>query len=223
MIVIVPDVLDAANLARLREIIATASFVDGKLTAGARARRVKNNEMVDAGTPAAEEARRLVMAGLNNSKLFNRVAFPRRAQPPMINRYNPQMAYGAHVDNALMGKNPALRSDISLTVFISDPGDYDGGELTIEGDFGQHRIKRPAGQAVIYPSSSLHRVAPVTRGTRIVAVSWIESYVREPAKRQILFDLERVRAKLNEMALDSIEADLAFKVYSNLMRMWAET
>jgi len=133
------------------------------------------------------------------------------------------MEYGAHVDNALMGKQPALRSDIALTIFISDPEDYDGGELTIEGDFGRHKVKRPAGQMVVYPSSSLHRVMPITRGTRVVAVSWIESYVRDPAKRQILFDMERARAKLNELAPQSTEADLAFKSYTNLMRMWAET
>ncbi len=223
MISIVPDLLDSPALARLRELVAAASFIDGKATAGPRARRVKNNEMMEAETPAALEARGLIMTALNASKLFNRVAFPKRAQPPMINRYGPQMEYGAHVDNALMGKQPALRSDIALTIFISDPEDYDGGELTIEGDFGRHKVKRPAGQMVVYPSSSLHRVMPITRGTRVVAVSWIESYVRDPAKRQILFDMERARAKLNELAPQSTEADLAFKSYTNLMRMWAET
>jgi PKHD-type hydroxylase len=141
----------------------------------------------------------------------------------MINRYGPDMEYGPHVDNALIGKQPALRTDMSATIFISDPGDYDGGELAIESDFGRHLIKRPAGQMVVYPSSSLHRVMPVGRGTRIVAVTWVESYVRDPAKRQILFDLERARAKLNELAPTSPEADLAFKAYTNLMRMWAET
>jgi len=223
MISIVPDLLDSPALARLRELVAEAFFIDGKATAGPRARRVKNNEMMEAETPAALEARGLIMTALNASKLFNRVAFPKRAQPPMINRYGPQMEYGAHVDNALMGKQPALRSDIALTIFISDPEDYDGGELTIEGDFGRHKVKRPAGQMVVYPSSSLHRVMPITRGTRVVAVSWIESYVRDPAKRQILFDMERARAKLNELAPQSPEADLAFKSYTNLMRMWAET
>ncbi len=223
MISIVPDLLDAAALARLRELVAAASFVDGKATAGPRARRVKNNEMMQADSPTTAEARNLIMTALNASKFFNRVAFPRRAQPPMINRYAPGMEYGAHIDNALMGKQPALRSDIALTIFISDPDDYDGGELAIEGDFGRHKVKRPAGQMVVYPSSSLHRVMPVTRGERVVAVSWVESYVRDPAKRQILFDMERARAKLNELVPDSLEADLAFKSYTNLMRMWAET
>ena len=223
MITIVPDLLDAAALARLRELVTATSFVDGKVTAGARARRVKNNEMMQADAPATVEARKLIMTALNASKLFNRVAFPRRAQPPMINRYGPNMEYGAHIDNALMGKQPALRSDIALTVFISDPADYDGGELAIESEFGRHKVKRPAGQMVVYPSSSLHRVMPVTRGERVVAVSWVESYVRDPAKRQILFDLERARGKLNELAFESAEADLAFRCYTNLMRMWAET
>jgi PKHD-type hydroxylase len=133
------------------------------------------------------------------------------------------MQYGAHIDNAMMGKQPALRADIALTIFISDPDDYEGGELTIEGDFGRHKVKRPAGQMVVYPASSLHRVMPITRGTRTVAVSWIESYVRDPARRQILIDLQRARAKLNEMAPQSLEADLAFKCYANLLRMWTET
>ena len=222
MISIVPEVLDAATLSRLRELVAGGAFVDGKVTAGPRARRVKKNEMMEE-SPAMAEARGLILARLNANRLFTRVAFPKRCQPPMINRYGPDMEYGPHVDNALIGKQPALRTDMSATIFISDPGDYDGGELAIESDFGRHLIKRPAGQMVVYPSSSLHRVMPVARGTRIVAVTWVESYVRDPAKRQILFDLERARAKLNELAPTSPEADLAFKAYTNLMRMWAET
>jgi PKHD-type hydroxylase len=222
MISIVPEVLDAPTLSRLRELVAGGAFVDGKVTAGPRARRVKKNEMMEE-SPATVEARGLIMARLNASRLFTRVAFPKRYQPPMINRYGPDMEYGAHVDNALMGKQPALRTDISATIFISDPEDYDGGELAIESNFGRHLIKRPAGQMVVYPSSSLHRVMPVSRGLRIVAVTWVESYVRDPAKRQILFDLERARAKLNDLAPTSPEADLAFKAYTNLMRMWAET
>lgn len=217
------ELLDSAALTRIRELVATTPFVDGKATATGRARRVKNNEMMQGDAPGAAEARDLIMAGLNANKLFNSVAFPRRAHPPMINRYGPNMAYGAHIDNAIMGKQPALRSDIALTIFISDPADYDGGELAIEGDFGRHKVKRPAGEMVLYPASSLHRVMPVTRGERVVAVSWIESYIRDPAKRQILFDLDRARGKLNELALDSLEASLAFRSYTNLIRMWAET
>jgi PKHD-type hydroxylase len=223
MISIVPDVLDAAALARLRELIASAPFVDGKATAGRRARRVKNNEMMKGDSPAAVEARGLIMAALAASQLFTRIAFPRRINQPMINRYGQNMEYGAHVDNALMGKQPALRSDIAVTIFISNPEDYDGGELAIEGDFGRHKVKRPAGQMVVYPSSSIHRVMPITRGERVVAVTWIESLIRDPARRQILVDMERARGKLNELAFDSIEADLAFRCYTNLMRMWAET
>jgi PKHD-type hydroxylase len=223
MISIVSDLLDSPTLTRLRALVASATFVDGRATAGPRARRVKNNELMAQESPEAVEARSLIMTALNASKLFSRVAFPKRAQPPLINRYGPQMEYGAHIDNALMGKQPAVRSDVALTIFISDPADYDGGELTIESDFGQHNVKLPAGQMVVYPSSSLHRVQPITRGTRVVAVSWIESYVRDPAKRQILFDMERSRAKLNEVAPRSLEAELAFKSYTNLLRMWAET
>ncbi len=216
------ELLDAGKIARLRELAASAVFVDGKTTAGGRARRVKNNELMQPESPAAQEARKLILDALGANKGFSRVAFPRRIQPPMINRYTPGMTYGAHVDNALLNNQPMLRADIAMTLFISEPGEYEGGELAIDGDFGRHKLKRPAGQLIVYPASSLHQVMPVTSGTRIVAVSWANSYIREPARRQILFDLERVRHKLNEVAMDSPEADLAFKTYSNLMRMWAE-
>jgi len=222
MISIVPEILDATTLSRLRELIAGGAFVDGKVTAGPRAQRVKKNEMMEE-SPGMAEARGLILARLNANRLFTRVAFPKCCQPPMINRYGPDMEYGPHIDNALMGKHPALRTDISATIFISDPADYDGGELAIESDVGRHLIKPPAGHMVVYPSGFLHRVMPVGRGTRFVAVTWVESYVRDPAKRQILFDLERARAKLNDLAPTSPEADLAFKAYTNLMRMWAET
>ena len=223
MISILPDVLDAPTLAQLRGMLAEASFVDGKATAGRRAQRVKRNEMLEPNSPTAGEARKLIMGALASNKNFARITLPRRAQPPMINRYAPGMEYGMHVDNALMGKRPAVRSDISLTIFITDPADYDGGELTIEADYGQSKVKLPGGHVVVYPSSTLHRVEPITRGTRIVAVSWIESYVRDPAKRQILYDIERSSRKLEEFAPHSLESELAFKSYANLMRMWAET
>jgi PKHD-type hydroxylase len=223
MITIIPDILDAAALAQLRALLADATFVDGKLTAGARAKRVKNNEMLKHDSAAATEANKLILGKLLASALFNRATLPKSTRPIMINRYEPGMAYGAHVDNALMGRQPALRSDISLTLFISDPGEYDGGELTIMVDYGHSAIKLPAGQVVLYPSSSLHRVAPVTRGTRIVAVTWVQSLVRDPAQRQVLFDLDRLRVKLEQVAPESIEADVAFKTHANLLRMWAET
>jgi PKHD-type hydroxylase len=223
MITIIPDVLDAAALAQLRALLADATFVDGKLTAGARAKRVKNNEMLKHDSAASTEANKLILAKLLASNLFNRVALPKSARPIMINRYEPGMAYGAHVDNAVMGRQPAMRSDISLTLFISDPREYDGGELTIMVDYGHSAIKLPAGHVVAYPSSSLHRVAPVTRGTRMVAVTWVQSLIRDPARRQVLFDIDRLRAKLEQLAPDSVEADIAFKTHANLLRMWAET
>jgi PKHD-type hydroxylase len=223
MITIIPDVLDAATLAQLRALLADATFVDGKLTAGARAKRVKNNEMLKHDSAASAEVNKLILGKLLANNLFNRATLPKSARPIMINRYEPGMAYGAHVDNALMGRKPALRSDISLTLFISEPSEYDGGELTIMLDYGHSAIKLPAGHVVLYPSSSLHRVAPVTRGTRMVAVTWVQSLVRDPAQRQVLFDLERLRIKLEQIAPDSVEADVACKTHANLLRMWAET
>jgi PKHD-type hydroxylase len=223
MITAISDVLDSADLAQLRGLVDQAPFVDGKMTAGARAKRVKNNEMLQHDSNASVEANKLILGKLLNNGQFARVAFPKTARPIMINRYVPGMAYGLHVDNALMGRQPAVRSDISLTLFISDPADYDGGELTISTEFGQVNIKLPAGHMVIYPSSTLHRVAPVTRGTRLVAVTWLQSHVREPAQRQILYDLERTRMKLEQLAPDAPEVDLSLKTYANLLRMWAET
>jgi PKHD-type hydroxylase len=216
------ELLDAAAVTRLRELVAAATFVDGKMTAGGRARRVKNNELMDPDAAGTQEARKLIGDALSGNTLFARIAFPQRVRAAMINRYTPDMAYGPHIDNALMGNQPRMRADIALTVFISDVNEYEGGELAIEGEFGRHKIKRPAGQMVIYPASSLHQVLPVTKGARVVAVSWVQSFIRDPARRQILFDLERVRRKLAELANDSPEADLAHKTYSNLMRMWSE-
>src|SRR5262249_48546713 len=163
------ELLDAATVNRLRELVAAATFVDGKATAGGRARRVKNNEMMEPDAPGTQEARKLIGDALSANALFSRVAFPQRIRATMINRYSSAMAYGPHIDNALMGNQPRLRADIALTIFISDMTEYDGGELAIEGEFGRHKIKRPAGQMVIYPASSLHQVLPVTKGTRVVA------------------------------------------------------
>jgi PKHD-type hydroxylase len=223
MIAIIPNVLDAAALAQLYGLIDGATFVDGKLTAGARAKRVKNNEMLKHDSTAATEVNKLIMAKLFGNNLFSRIALPKTARPIMINRYEPGMGYGAHVDNPMMGRQPAMRSDISLTLFLNEPRDYDGGELTILLDYGHSAIKLPAGHAVIYPSSSLHRVSPVTRGSRLVAVTWVQSLVRDPARRQVLFDIDRLRVKLEQLAPDAVEADLAFKTHANLLRMWAET
>ena len=157
------------------------------------------------------------------SSEFQRFAIPKTIQRPLISRYREGMNYGRHVDDALMGGASKTRTDLSVTLFLNDPADYEGGELVIESPMGEEEIKLPAGAAVVYPSGALHRVAPVTRGERIAAVTWVESHVRDPQRREILHDLEVIRTRLSKTAPESRETDLAFKTYANLLRMWAET
>ncbi len=224
MIVCIPDVLTAEEVKKLRAEAALLPFVPGTETAGGRARRVKNNEQVSQKADERKALHEIVMMGLMRNKEFNRVAMPKRIRPPLISRYREGMAYGKHVDNALMGPKMAReRSDVSITVFISDVDEYDGGELVIHGAFGIQEVKLPSGSVVAYPSSSLHEVVEVTRGERLVAVTWAQSYVRDERKREILAHLAQVNEKLNEAMPDAVETDLAHHSYTNLLRMWAET
>ena len=222
MLLCIPDILEWAEVKKIRTLIAEGSFSDGRRTAGYRAKRVKNNLQMDRMTPATKEAINLILGGLKRSNTFQRAFLPKSIRPPMISRYEVGMNYGLHVDDAFMGNTARARSDISLTVFISDPGDYDGGELIMASPFGDQEIKLPAGSAVVYPSSTLHQVAPVTRGERLAAVTWAQSHVRDAAQREMLFDVFQIREKLGESDPDSPETDLAFKTYSNLLRMWAD-
>lgn len=224
MIVCIPDVLTADEVKKLRAEAALLPFVPGTETAGGRARRVKNNEQVSQKAEERKPLHEIVIAALTRNKEFNRAALPKRIRPPLISRYRAGMAYGKHVDNALMGPKMAReRSDISITVFISDVDEYDGGELVIHGAFGIQEVKLPSGSVVAYPSSSLHEVAEVTRGERLVAVTWAQSYVRDERQREILAHLAQVKDKLNDAMPDAIETDLAHHSYTNLLRMWAET
>ncbi len=202
--------------------VAESEFQDGKKTAGYRAKRVKHNLQMDRNSEAAKAVKAIILTGLRRNPTFQRVALPKTIRPPLISRYREGMNYGLHVDDAMMGGSPKERTDISVTVFLSDPADYDGGETVMNSPFGEQEIKLPAGAAVVYPSSTLHRVAPVTRGERLAAVTWLQSYVRDPAKREILHDVYQMREKLAEQHPDDQEADLAFKTYANLLRMWSE-
>lgn len=224
MIVCINDVLTAEEIKKLREEAARLPFVPGVETAGGRARRVKNNEQVSQKADERKALHEIVVAALMRNKEFNRAALPKRIRPPLISRYRQGMAYGQHVDNALMGPKMAReRSDVSITVFISDVNEYDGGELIIHGAFGLQEVKLPSGCVVTYPSSSLHEVAEVTRGERLVAVTWAQSYVRDDRQREILAHLGQVKDKMNEIAADALETDLVHHTYTNLLRMWAET
>ncbi|HEY1361849.1 MAG TPA: Fe2+-dependent dioxygenase [Xanthobacteraceae bacterium] len=224
MIVCIPDVLTGEEIKKLRAEAALLPFVPGTETAGGRARRVKNNEQVSQKADERKALHEIVIAALSRSKEFQRVTLSKRIRPPLISRYRAGMAYGRHVDNALMGPKAAReRSDVSVTVFISDIDEYDGGELIIHGAFGMQEVKLPSGSVVAYPSSSLHEVTEVTRGERLVAVTWVQSYVRDDRQREILAHLAQVKDKMNEIAPDLEETDLVHHSYTNLLRMWAET
>ncbi len=177
---------------------------------------------MDRTTAAAKAVKAAVLAGLKRNKTFQRVALPRTVRPPLISRYRVGMNYGLHVDHAMMGRPVKEHNDIAVTVFLNDPGDYDGGALVMSSPFGEQEIKLPYGHAVVYPSSTLHRVAPVTRGERLAAVTWVQSHVRDPARREILYDLSRMRETLAKLDPDGEAADLAFKARANLLRMWSE-
>ena len=224
MIACIVDVLTPEEIKKLRDEAALLPFVPGAETAGGRARRVKNNEQVSQKADERKALHEIVISALMRNKDFNRVALPKRVRPPLISRYRQGMAYGQHVDNALMGPKMAReRSDVSITVFISDIDEYEGGELIIHGSFGMQEVKLPSGSVVVYPSSSLHEVAEVTRGERLVAVTWAQSYVRDDRQREILASLAQVKNKMNDIAADAVETDQVHHIYANLLRMWAET
>jgi len=224
MLACIPDVLSPEEIKKLRDEAALLPFVPGAETAGGRARRVKNNEQVSQKADERKALHEIVISALMRNKDFNRAVLPKRVRPPLISRYRQGMAYGQHVDNALMGPKMAReRSDVSITVFISDVTEYDGGELIIHGSFGMQEVKLPSGSVVVYPSSSLHEVAEVTRGERLVAVTWAQSYVRDDRQREILASLAQIKDKMNAIAENAIETDQVHHVYANLLRMWAET
>lgn len=222
MLVTIDNVLDLPSVQHLRKAMAEGDFVDGQKTAGFRARRVKHNEQLSPEGGIRKEMDAMVVDSLRRNVDFQRCALPRAIQRPLFSRYSPGMDYGLHVDDALMGRGNRIRSDISVTVYLSNPDEYEGGELEMRSPFGPQEVKLPAGSAVIYPSSTLHRVKPVTAGERLAAVTWVQSFVADPAKREVIADLDRVRRRLGELDPDGAETDLAFKSYTNLLRMWSD-
>jgi PKHD-type hydroxylase len=214
--------IDEATVAKLQGWLAEAVFEDGRVTAGGSAALVKNNEQVsdaDGGDPGIAAMRQLVKSALWNHDLFDDAALPKEIRQPMFSRYSPGMSYGTHMDNALMGD---MRVDMSVTLFLSDPADYDGGELVIDFPTGARTIKLPAGGAVVYSTTELHRVTEVTRGRRLAAVTWVRSFVRDAARRQILLDLKTAHHQLFEQVGKTPAVDLLLKTRSNLLRQWAE-
>ena len=223
MLLRIPSVLNRAELDMVRRMLASAPFVDGKLSAGQVAKRVKHNQDVDRSARELEQLNNLVMGKLVQHPIYRSGALPLRVAAPYYARYMPGMQYGDHVDDPIMGADGAIyRSDVSITVFVNDPSDYDGGELVMQTPFGEQLIKLPAGDAVMYPASSRHRVAEVTRGERLVAVTWLQSLVRDPARRELLHELNSVRERMLASAAESEDAKLINKTYVNLVRMWGD-
>lgn len=229
MIVCMGGVLSASELSSIQEHLAGAPFVDGKLTAGWHAKQVKHNQQLSKTSPAAAELNSLVMKALRRNELFQIAARPKVIRSPLFSRYEAGMSYGRHVDNAVMSgavdpseRSQPMRTDLSLTLFLNAPDSYEGGELTIEDPAGEQTFKLDAGSMVLYPSSTLHRVEPVTAGARLVAVTWVQSTIRSPQHREILFDMDTARRSLFKQQGKTAEFDLLTKSMANLMRMWVE-
>ena len=226
MLIAIPDILDAAGVARLREIIDAGEWVDGNVTSGPQAALAKRNRQLAEGSEAARAGAAFVLEALGRSPLFFAAALPLKVFPPLFNRYEGGEDFGLHVDNAIRlqrGSDFRIRSDLSATLFLDDPDSYDGGELVIEDRFGPQTVKLPAGHLVLYPASSLHRVTPVTRGVRIASFLWLQSMVRGDGERRTLFELDEA---IQSVAASNGQGDPAVVkltgIYHNLLRRWAD-
>lgn len=227
MLIAVPDLLSEAELAEVRSVIDAAEWIDGNATSGHQAALAKNNEQLPEDGDAAKRAGRLVLEALGRSPLFFASALPLKIYPPLFNRYGAGQEFDTHVDNAIRikrGSEFRMRSDLSITVFLESPENYDGGELLVEDHYGVQRVKLPAGHAVIYPSSSLHRVTPITRGQRVASFFWLQSMVRDAEERRTLFDLDRAVQRLTgELGGKDRSVIELTGVYHNLLRLWADS
>lgn len=228
MLVAIPNALGAERLQAVRARLDAAgeAWVDGRVSAGYQGAPVKFNQQVDERSEVAAECQAIVLGALERHPLFISAALPNEVYPPMFNRYGEGMAFGAHVDGSVRihpRTGRKLRTDVSATLFLSDPGDYDGGELVVHDAYGSHRAKLAAGDLVVYPATSLHEVTPVTRGVRVACFFWIQSLVRDDAQRGLLFDLDNAIQRLNRSGADDDARRSLVGVYHNLMRQWSET
>jgi PKHD-type hydroxylase len=219
MQIVIGNILSADDVEGIRAVLQEACFVDGRATAGFAARTVKNNTQAAGDEAVLAAMRKLVSERILKNDVFSLAVRPKALTPLMVSRYAPGMNYGSHVDDALMH---GLRTDVSFTLFLSDPQAYDGGELVIESAGGEDAIKLEAGALVAYPSTTLHRVNPVTRGERLAAVGWARSFIRDGAKRELLFDLDTARRQLFARDGKTAEFDLMSKSLANLLRMWVD-
>jgi PKHD-type hydroxylase len=227
MLITIEQALPGAQVAELKAqlLAAGSAWVDGRMTAGFQGSPVKVNRQIDEGSDIAARGQATVLAALERNPLFISAALPNRVYPPMFNRYSAGMRFGAHVDGGVRidpRSGAKLRTDLSATLFLSGPGDYDGGELEICDTYGEHAVKLNAGDLVVYPASSLHQVAPVTRGERLACFFWVQSLVRDDAKRTLLFELDSAIQRLNAAGADETARSSLVGCYHNLLRQWAE-
>lgn len=226
MILALPDILTPEELARGRAMLDAADWIDGRVTAGTQSAAVKFNEQLAEGSPAAQALGEMILGALARSALFVSAALPQRIFPPLFNRYSAGASFGVHVDNAIRaipGTPIRLRTDLSCTLFFAEPEEYDGGELEIEDVYGAQTVKLPAGHMILYPSTSLHRVRPVTRGARVASFFWLQSMIRTDAQRTMLFDLDQTIQRLSlERGGNDANVVALSGLYHNLLRLWAE-
>ena len=227
MLVTIPDVLKAEELAHIRRVLETTNWVDGRSTAGDQAAKVKHNLQVPPDSPAAQELGQIVLRALSANQKFMTAALPLRVLPPMFNRYDVGMTFGAHVDGsvrAVPGAGTRMRTDVSSTLFLTPPEDYDGGELVVHDTYGTHAVKLPAGHLVVYPATSMHSVTPVTRGSRWASFFWTQSLVKDDWRRHMLYDLDVSIMSIRSRLPDDDPAVVGLSAhYHNLIRHWSET
>ncbi len=226
MMLTIPGFLTADEVRQCREALEKAQWQDGRTTAGDLAVQVKANEQLSSEDPLARKLGDFILERLGRSDLFMAAALPLKVLPPRFNRYRGGGAYGNHVDNAIFsvpGTPHRIRSDISATLFLCDPDEYDGGELVVEDTYGSHSVKLPAGDMVLYPGTSLHRVTPVTRGTRLASFFWIQSLVREDSQRALLWEMDEAIRRVRMETPESEAVPKLMAVYHNLLRQWANT
>jgi PKHD-type hydroxylase len=225
MLITIPKVLTPDQVKHCRQQLTAASWVDGRVTAGHQGAQVKKNRQLPEGSPVARELGDLILGALERHPLFISATLPSRVYPPMFNRYEGGEHFGNHIDNALRllpGTGMKIRTDISATLFLAEADEYEGGELLIEDTYGTHAVKLAAGDMIVYPSTSLHRVNPVTKGARIASFFWIQSMIRDDAQRTLLFDMDSAIQRLNQSGADNQAIVTLTGGYHNLLRMWAE-
>ena len=224
MLLHVPSVLTKDAVGAMRRALDSASWIDGRATAGFQSARAKNNEQLPETDPVAATQGQIVLSALAHAPLFTMGALPLRVFPPLFNRYGAGCSFGTHIDNAIRGTSQGqrIRTDLSATLFLTEPDEYEGGELVVEDSYGHHTVKLPAGDMVLYPASSLHHVTPVTRGARVSAFFWIQSMVRDDGQRSILFQLDTAIQKLARDVPDNEAMVQLTGVYHNLIRCWAD-